>query len=172
MAGQQISPGIAHSLSRLCLSHLRSRLPCRYWTSKRLAFSSDVYASYVLPVRQASVLPSASFRFHLTVDTLAVRLMIPPAGVIGVLHSLASAPCRAHQRKSQAPNHVWLFSFCIQYSQPVDAHLPNRRKAGAGPLDRAARNGSSGRGASEKTSDCSLHSSGVQSGFRKAPSHD
>ena len=100
MAGQQISPGIAHSLSRLCLSHLRSRLPCRYWTSKRLAFSSDVYASYVLPVRQASVLPSASFRFHLTVDTLAVRLMIPPAGVIGVLHSLASAPCRAHQNKS------------------------------------------------------------------------
>ena len=100
MAGQQISPGIAHSLSRLCLSHLRSRLPCRYWTSKRLAFSSDVYASYVLPVRQASVLPSASFRFHLTVDTLAVRLMIPPAGVIGVLHSLASAPCRAHQDKN------------------------------------------------------------------------
>ncbi len=99
MAGQQISPGIAHPLSRLCLSHLRSRLPCRYWTSKILAFLSDVYASYVLPVRQASVSPPASFRFHLAVDTLAVRLMIPPAGVIGVLHSLASAPLPGAPKK-------------------------------------------------------------------------
>jgi hypothetical protein len=35
---------------------------------------------YAISVRQASVLPSASFRFHLTVDTLAVRLAVPPAG--------------------------------------------------------------------------------------------
>jgi len=29
---------------------------------------------YPLPVRQASVLPSASFRSHLAMDTVAVRL--------------------------------------------------------------------------------------------------
>jgi len=44
-------------------------------------------------------LPAASFRFHLAVDTLAVQLMIPPAGVIGDLHSLVIAPCRAHHKK-------------------------------------------------------------------------
>ena len=37
---------------------------------------------YELSVRQTSGLPSASFRFHLTVDTLAVWLTIPPAGVV------------------------------------------------------------------------------------------
>jgi len=37
-------------------------------------------ALYVLPGRQTSVLPAASFRFHLAVDTLALRLIIAPAG--------------------------------------------------------------------------------------------
>jgi len=33
-------------------------------------------------------------------DNHAVRLMDPPAGVMGDLHSLVSAPCRAHIKKS------------------------------------------------------------------------
>ena len=40
----------------------------------------------MLPVRQASVLPAASFRFYLTVDTLAVRLTIPLIGLVGNFH--------------------------------------------------------------------------------------
>jgi hypothetical protein len=36
---------------------------------------------YPLPVRQASVLPAASFGFHLAVDTLAVQLTLPLPGV-------------------------------------------------------------------------------------------
>ncbi|QLA17541.1 hypothetical protein GD605_16360 [Desulfolutivibrio sulfoxidireducens] len=47
---------------------------------KIYAFSSDAAASYALPVRRASALPAASFRFHLAMDTLAVRLPVPPAG--------------------------------------------------------------------------------------------
>jgi hypothetical protein len=35
---------------------------------------------YPLPVRRASALPTASFRFHLAMDTLAVQLTLPPAG--------------------------------------------------------------------------------------------
>ena len=35
---------------------------------------------YAIPVRQTSALPAASFRFHLTTDTLAVRLTVPLAG--------------------------------------------------------------------------------------------
>ncbi len=54
---------------------------------------------YPLPVRQASVLPSASFRFHLAMDTLAVQLTLPLAGCVEDFHLPVSAPCRAHQKK-------------------------------------------------------------------------
>jgi len=56
-------------------------------------------ASYPLPVRRASVLPAASFRFRLATDTLAVRLVIPLVGLTEDLHLLGSAPCRAHKEK-------------------------------------------------------------------------
>ncbi|MDZ4185086.1 MAG: hypothetical protein U1D97_08935 [Desulfuromonadales bacterium] len=39
-----------------------------------------------ISVRQASALPAASFRFHLAVDTLAVRLIVPLAGPIEDFH--------------------------------------------------------------------------------------
>ncbi len=99
-ASWQISPGIAHPPSRLCPPHIRQCLPCRYWTLKNFAFSSGIAASYAIPVRQASVLLTASFRFHLAVDTLAVRLTIPPAGVVEDFHLLVNAPCRAHKAKA------------------------------------------------------------------------
>src|ERR1051325_2709343 len=35
-------------------------------------------------------------------DTLAVRLTVPPVGSVGDFHSLVSAPCRAHQEKRPA----------------------------------------------------------------------
>ena len=66
---------------------------------KILASSSSLHASYVVSVRRASALPAASFRFHLAMDTLAVRLTIPPVGFVGDFHSLVRAPCRAHQKK-------------------------------------------------------------------------
>ena len=69
-ANRQTSPGNAHPLSRLCPPHIRPRLPCSYWTLKIFAFSSDAGASYAIPVRRASALPKASFRFHLAMDTL------------------------------------------------------------------------------------------------------
>ena len=65
-----------------------------------MAFSSDMAASYAIPVRRASVLPAASFRFGLTTDTLAVRLMVPAVGPIEDFHLQVSVPCRAHHKKS------------------------------------------------------------------------
>src|SRR5690625_2678446 len=114
MADRQISPGNAHSPSRLYLPHLRPHFPCRYGALKILAFSPSVTASYALSVRQASALPAASFRFHLTADTLAVRLTVPPAGSVGDLHPQVSAPCRAHKPKrppqSGRPLQRWISS--------------------------------------------------------------
>ncbi len=57
-------------------------------------------ASYAIPVRWASALPVASFRFHLTVDTLAVRLTVPPAKPVEDSHLQVDAPCRAHKSKN------------------------------------------------------------------------
>jgi len=51
---------------------------------------------YPLPVRQASVLPTASSRFRLATDTLAVQLTLPLAGCVEDFHLQVSAPCRAH----------------------------------------------------------------------------
>src|SRR5690606_15634091 len=96
----QTSPGNARSPSRLCPPRLRPHVPCSYWTLKIIAFSSRMNASYAIPVRRASDLPAASFRFHLAMDTLAVRLTIPAAGLVEDLHLQVNAPCRAHIEKA------------------------------------------------------------------------
>ena len=43
-------------------------------------------ALYVVRVPQAGALPTASFRFHLTMDTLAVQLMVATANPIADFH--------------------------------------------------------------------------------------
>ena len=99
IAPSEISPGMAHRLPRLCPSHLLPQLPCKHWTLSLIALSSAAAASYVLPVRRTSVLLTASFRFHLAMDTLAVRLALPLAGCALDFNQLVSAPCRAHNKK-------------------------------------------------------------------------
>src|SRR5699024_7403084 len=63
--------------------------------------SSSMTASNAIPVRQASALPSASFRFHLTMNTLAVQLAVPLAGPAEDFHLQVSAPCRAHKKRAR-----------------------------------------------------------------------
>ena len=96
----QISPGMAHSPSRLCLSDLRHGVPYKFRALTILAASPHHAASYPLPVRQASALPSASSRFTVTHDTLAVQLTLPLVGRVEDFHLQVSAPCRAHQIKT------------------------------------------------------------------------
>ena len=76
----------------------------RYWTLKLLAFLSGMTASYAIPVRQASALPAASFRSHLTVGTLAVRLTLPLVGRVEDFHLQVGAPCQAHNKKEGYSN--------------------------------------------------------------------
>ena len=98
-AGRQISPGKTPSPSRLYPPHLRCHVPYRYRTLEIFASLSRDLACYAIPVRRVSVLPAASFRFHLAMDTLAVRLTVPPVGPVGDLHPQVNAPCRAHKAK-------------------------------------------------------------------------
>ena len=96
----QISPGIAHSPSRLCLSDLRHGVPYKFRALTIMAVLPRRAASYPLPVRQASALPSASSRFAVTRDTLAVQLTLPLVGRVEDFHLQVSAPCRAHHKKT------------------------------------------------------------------------
>ena len=57
-----------------------------------MAFLPTVTASYAIPVRRVSVLPSAFFRFHLAMDTLAVRLIVPLVGPIVDFHHQVIRP--------------------------------------------------------------------------------
>jgi len=100
--------------SRLRPSDLRRNLPYKYWALMILDISPGCVASYPLPVRQASALPSASFRFAVARDTLAVQLTLPLVGRAEDFHLQVSAPCRAHQKKSRA----------------IDARLFHCRQAG------------------------------------------
>jgi hypothetical protein len=58
-------------------------------------------ASFEISVREVSVLPAASFRFHLTMGTFAVRLTIPHARFVCDFHPLVNAPCRARKREAR-----------------------------------------------------------------------
>src|SRR3989338_2317602 len=106
-APMQISPGMTHPPSRLCLSDLRHGVPYKFRALQILACSPRRAASYPLPVRQARVLPSPSPRFPAARTPLAVRLPLPLAGRVEDFPLQVSAPCRAHQKKRN-PNKVAL----------------------------------------------------------------
>ena len=88
---------MTHLPSRLCLSDIRHSVPCKNRASTILAALPRCAASYPLPVRQASAWPSASSRFPVAQNTLAVRLTLPLVGRGEDFHLPVSAPCRAHQ---------------------------------------------------------------------------
>src|ERR1051325_382983 len=96
------------------------------------AFSSSLTASYAVSVRWASALPSASFRFPLAVDPLAVRLTIPPVGFVGDFHSLVRAPCRAHQPKETGSFTPPVSSLVMRISLVVSRTGGAHRHSGAG----------------------------------------
>src|ERR1700733_10770062 len=101
---------------RVLRSHLLANARCicalsfpyRFRTLKIIPLSSRSHASYTVSVRRASALPAASFRSHLAMDTLAVRLTIPPVGLVEVFHLLVRAPCRAHNKKGSGPSARYL----------------------------------------------------------------
>ena len=73
-------------------------------------------ASYVISVRQTRVLPPASFRFHLAVDTLALSYALGTINLRSGLSPVRLRPCRAHDKKRPCISFVKSFyarSFCL-----------------------------------------------------------
>ena len=82
-----------------------------YWTSASFAALSVQRASYVISVRQTRVLSTASFRFHLAMDTLAFNYTLTTAGRIRDLHPLEFA----HAGQTKKPlTEVRSFPSCLR----------------------------------------------------------
>ncbi len=100
-----------------------SALRCRHllWPLLTSPRTSRHLACYPLSVRQASALASASSRFAVTRDTLAVRLTLPLAGCVEDFHLQVNAPCRAHQKENPA---FAGFRFTIYRLNNVSCYVP------------------------------------------------
>jgi len=61
------------------------------------------YMPHALRVPRAGILLTASFRPHLTMAALAVRLMVPVIRVHGGLSPSSQCACRAHNKNPCAP---------------------------------------------------------------------
>src|SRR5690554_531385 len=108
-------PRVRRATFTLIPAAFTTAAPCKYRALKIVDSSPTAAASYAISVRQVSALPSASFRFHLAMDTLAVRLVVPLAGPTEDLHlqvirpppraseqrpSRRYAPCLAHYKNA------------------------------------------------------------------------
>ena len=84
-------PQIRAKLSILCLLHLHHPFRIAIGLQFVLKPYPQVHALYEDSVRQTRYLPPASFRFHLTIDTLALGYAIPAIRARSDLHPLANA---------------------------------------------------------------------------------
>lgn len=100
--------------------HLRPYLPVTYWALKIMAFLPGMAAAYAVPVCQTSVLPTASFRFRLTADTLAVQPTVPRDGPAEDSHLQVQAPCRAH---NNGEGRACTLPFSSRCANRADPHL-------------------------------------------------
>ena len=137
----QTSPGTTRFFPSIYLPHLSPMIPCSYWASACRAVLPSWMTFYVVSVRQARGLPvvsllphPASFRFHLTVDTLAFGYTLPTTGRVRDFHPLETcAAGRTKKKRSSDPDD----RFFIRTRQ--SAHAAPRRNCPArgfpsGPL--------------------------------------
>ena len=97
----ETSLGITRFFLSIHLPHLSRMIPCSYRASACLAVLPSYETLYVISVRQTRDLPvvslfphPASFRFHLTMDTLAFGYILPTTGRIRDLHPLETCAAR------------------------------------------------------------------------------
>jgi len=84
----EASPSKIDNFPLIYLSHLQYRVRAVLDFAVPCKLVRPAIAFYALPVRQTEGLLSASFRFHLAMDTLAVQLTVPTAKSVAVSHRL------------------------------------------------------------------------------------
>ena len=103
----QTSLGTTRFFLSIHLPHLSRRIPCSYWALTWVAVLPSCITLYEISVRQTRDLPvvslfphPASFRFHLTMDTLAFGYILPTTGRIRDFNPLETCAARRTQQKS------------------------------------------------------------------------
>lgn len=103
----QTSPGTTRFFLSIHLPHLSYLIPCSYWASTCIAALPSCMTLYEISVRQTRDLPvvslfphPASFRFHLTVDTLAFGYILPTTGRIRDFNPLETCAAGRTTKKS------------------------------------------------------------------------
>ena len=121
----QTSPGTTRFFLSIYLPHLFRMIPCSYWASACCAVLPSYETLYVISVRQTRDLPvvslfphPASFRSHLTMDTLAFGYILPTTGRIPDLHRLET--CAAGRTHKKIPEIFFRTSgiFSFLYNKP------------------------------------------------------
>ena len=104
----QTSPGTTRFFLSIHLPHLSYMIPCSYWASTCIAALPSCITLYEISVRQTRDLPvvslfphPASFRFHLTMDTLAFGYILPTTGWIRDFNPLET--CAAGRTRPKVP---------------------------------------------------------------------
>ena len=88
-----------------------------YWTLTSFAVLSSRVASYMISVRQTGGLPRASFRFHITMDTLAVGYVLTATRSHSGLAPVRVRPCWANKNSEYLSlwysliNYIYSFLF-------------------------------------------------------------
>jgi len=97
----KVSPGNAQTLSHLYLLHIHQVFPCKFWALTVCGVLPRLDASYAVPVRQASVLPQASFRHPLASLPLPLANASPYRAHRGLTPPNVCALPGAHKKKSR-----------------------------------------------------------------------
>ena len=86
-------------------------------------------AFYAVSVRRCRILPSASFRFHLTMDTFAVWLMVPTTKPIADFHRLVTAHAGRTQNTPAKFDLAGVFCLSI-YGLYIDINIMTKIRMG------------------------------------------
>ena len=112
----QTSPGTTRFFLSIHLLHLPYMIPCSFRASACKAVLPSCMAFYVISVRQTRDLPvvslfphPASFRFHLTMDTLAFGYILPTTGRIRDFNPLETCAARRTTQKNGKETVVTVF---------------------------------------------------------------
>ena len=118
----QTSPGTTRFFLSIHPLHLPYMIPCSYRASACKAVLPSCMAFYVISVRQTGDLPvvslfphPASFRFHLTMDTLAFGYILPTTGWIRDFNPLETCAARRTRKKECRKTDTLFQIHCLQY---------------------------------------------------------
>ena len=126
----QTSLGTTRFFLSIHLPHLSRRIPCSYWALTWVAVLPSCITLYEISVRQTRDLPvvslfphPASFRFHLTMDTLAFGYILPTTGRIRDFNPLETCAARRTTQKRKPYNNCMTSCIhCMLFASSCEWH--------------------------------------------------